>query len=332
MITRAPVRIDFAGGWTDVPPYSRCHGGAVVNAAVALHVLVDVRKRASGIRLSSADLGQSLQVESTRELVYDGKVDLIKAAVKRSGLGEGWEVSTRSTVPAGSGLGASGALGVALVTAAHAAAGAPLKPESAAEMAHLLETDELKVAGGKQDQYAAALGGFLSLEFRDPEVRATRLTLEPRFLRELESRLVLCHTGSSRISGEMIARVMRGFESGDRKIVEALDGMHDAAIAARDALAAADIDVLAEVVEANWRHQQALDAGQTTAAMERIEAAAKAAGAIGSKACGAGAGGCMIFLVGPDAAEGVKSAVQAAGGDILPVSFDFEGVRSAPAE
>jgi D-glycero-alpha-D-manno-heptose-7-phosphate kinase len=331
MITRAPVRIDFAGGWTDVPPYSTRHGGAVVNAAVALHVLVDVRKRAAGIRLSSADLGQSLQVESTRELVYDGRLDLIKAAVRRSGLGEGWEVSTRSTVPAGSGLGASGALGVALVTAAHAAAGAPLKPESAAEMAHLLETEELKVAGGKQDQYAAALGGFTLLEFRDPEVTATRLKLEPGFLRELESRLVLCHTGTSRISGDMIARVMRGFESGDRKIVEALDGMHDAAIAASDALSAADIDALAEVVEANWRNQQALDAGQTTAAMERIEAAAKAAGVIGSKACGAGAGGSMLFLVGPEAAEGVKTAVQAAGGTLLPVSFDFEGVRSAPA-
>ena len=91
-------------------------------------------------------------------------------------------------------------------------------------------------------------------------------------------------------------------------------------------------DLLAEVVEANWRHQQALDVGQTTAAMERIEAAAKAAGAIGSKACGAGAGGCMLFVVRPDAAEAVKTAVQAAGGKLLPVSFDFEGVRSAPAE
>ncbi len=332
MITRAPVRIDFAGGWTDVPPYSARHGGAVVNAAVALYVLVDVHKRAAGIRLASADLGQSLEVESTRELIYDGKLDLIKAAVRHSGLSAGWEVSTRSTVPAGSGLGASGALGVALITAAHAAVGAGLEPESAAELAHLLETEELKVAGGKQDQYAAALGGFLSIEFRDPEVRATRLKLEPRFLRELESRLILYHTGTSRISGDMIARVMRGFESGDRKIVEAFDGMYDAALAARDALAAADIDALAEVVEANWRNQQALDAGQITATVERIEAAAKAAGAIGGKACGAGAGGCMLFVVRHDAAEAVKTAVQAAGGTLLPVSFDFEGVRSVPAE
>jgi D-glycero-alpha-D-manno-heptose-7-phosphate kinase len=332
MITRAPVRIDFAGGWTDVPPYSRDRGGAVVNAAVALHVLIDVRRRAAGIRLASADLSQSLEVESTRELVYDGKLDLIKAAVRRSGLGEGWEIATNSTVPAGSGLGASGALGVALVTAAHAASGTPLNPAAAAEMAHLLETEELQVAGGKQDQYAAALGGFLLLEFRDPDVTFTRLKLEPEFLRELESRLVLCYTGVSRISGDMIARVMRGFESGNRKIVEALDGMHATAIAARDALAAADIDALAEVVETNWRHQQALDPGQTTGAMERIEAAAKAAGTIGGKACGAGAGGCLLFIVRPNAKEAVKTAVEAAGGTLLPVSFDFDGVMNGPAE
>ncbi len=330
MIIRAPVRIDFAGGWTDVPPYSARRGGAVVNAAVALYALVEVRERAAGIRLSSADLGQSVEVESAHELVYDGELDLIKAAVRRSGLGNGWEISTRSMVPAGSGLGASGALGVALVEAARAATGAPVNPEAAAEMAHLLETEELGVAGGKQDQYAAALGGFLFLEFRDPEVRATRLRLEPEVLRRLESRLVLCYTGSSRISGETIARVMRGFESGDRKIVEALDGLREAAIAAREALEAADIDRLAQVVEANWRHQRALDAGQATAEMERIEAAAKAAGVIGGKACGAGAGGCMVFIARPDATGGVKAAVQAAGGTILPVKFDFDGVRRAP--
>jgi D-glycero-alpha-D-manno-heptose-7-phosphate kinase len=332
MITRAPVRIDLAGGWTDVPPYSTIRGGAVVSVAVASHVLVDVRKRAIGIRLSSADLGESLEVGSAHELVYDGKLDLIKAAVRRCALDEGWEVNTRSTVPAGSGLGASGALGVALVTAARAAAGAPLNPEAAAEMAHLLETEELKVAGGKQDQYAAALGGFLWLEFRDPEVTATRMKLRPEFLREIESRFVLCYTGGSRVSGVTIARVMRGFESGDSKIVEALDGIRAAAMAARDALAAADIDALAEVVEANWQHQQALDAGQRTATMERIEAAAKAAGTVGSKACGAGAGGCMLFVVRSGAAEAVKRAVHAAGGRLLPVRFDFEGVSNAAAE
>ncbi len=324
------MRIDFAGGWTDVPPYSAGLGGAVVNAAVALYVLVEVRERAAGIRLSSADLGQSVEVESSRELIYDGKLDLIKAALRRSGLGNGWEISTRSTVPAGSGLGASGALGVALVAATRAAAGAPVNPEAAAEMAHLLETEELGVAGGKQDQYAASLGGFLFLEFRDAEVSATRLRLEPEFLRRLESRIVLCYTGGSRISGETIARVMRGFESGDRKIVAALDGLRDAAVAAREALAVADIDALAKIVETNWQHQRALDPGQATAEMERIEAAAKAAGALGGKACGAGAGGCMVFIVKPDAAAAVSTAVQAAGGTVLPVKFDFEGVRRAP--
>lgn len=332
MIARAPVRIDLAGGWTDVPPYSAQRGGLVLNVAIASHVRVEVRKRATGVRLSSADLNQSLQVASVSELVYDGQLDLIKAALRRSGLDEGWELSTSSAVPAGSGLGASGALGVALVTATRAAAGAPLNPEAAAEIAHLLETEELQVAGGKQDQYAAALGGLLMLEFRDPDVIATRLKPAPEFLRELQSRLVLCYTGGARISGDAIARVMGGFESGDRKIVAALDGIRAAALAARDALDAVDIDALGEVVEANWRHQRALDAGQSTAIMQRIEAAAKAAGAIGGKACGAGAGGCMLFVVRRDAAEAVRTAVQDVGGRLMSVAFDFEGVRIESAD
>ncbi|MGD8867510.1 MAG: hypothetical protein PVI01_07760 [Gemmatimonadales bacterium] len=332
MIIRAPVRIDLAGGWTDVPPYSTRRGGAVVNVAIASYVLVDVRRRDVGIRISSDDLGQSIEAGSARDLVYDGKLDLIKAAVKRCGLDEGWEIRTRSTVPAGSGLGASGSLGVALVTACHAATGMSLNPEAAAEMAHLLETEELRVAGGKQDQYAAALGGFLLLEFQDPVVTATRLKPAPDFLRALGSRLVLCYTGGSRISGEAIARVMDGFESGDRKIVAALEGIGDAALAARDALAAGDIEALAQVVEANWRHQQALDAGQLTETIEQIEAVAKAAGAIGGKACGAGAGGCLLFVSRAEGAEAVKAAVQAAGGTLLPISFDFEGVTDATSE
>lgn len=328
MITRTPVRIDLAGGWTDVPPYSTRRGGAVVNVAIASYVLVDIRKRDFGIRISSTDLGQSIEVESASDLVYDGKLDLIKAAVKRCGLDVGWEISTRSTVPAGSGLGASGSLGVALVTACHAANGVPLNPEAAAEMAHLLETEELRVAGGKQDQYAAALGGFLFLEFQDPLVTATRLKPAIELVRALESRLVLCYTGSSRISGDAIARVIRGFESGDRAIVAALEGIGDAALAARDALAAGDMEALAEAVEANWQRQQALDASQRTETIERIEAAARAAGAIGGKACGAGAGGCMLYIARADASEAVRTAVQAAGGTLLPVRFEFEGVKT----
>lgn len=325
----APARIDFAGGWTDVPPYSSRRGGAVVNAAIALHVEVECRPRREGIRLASHDLGLEVEAGSPDGFAYDGKLDLLKAAVRRTGLGGGWDVVTRSGAPPGGGLGASGALGVALVSALRTAAGRPVRPEEAAELAHRLEAEEMQVAGGKQDQYAAALGGPLYLEFHDPDVRVTRLSLDPSFVRALQERLILCYTGTSRISGETIARVMRRFEAGDARIVGALDGLRDAAHAVRDALLSADIDCLAEAINANWRHQKVLDARMATPEMERVEAAAFAAGAIAGKACGAGAGGCMVFITRPDAAREVGQAVRSAGAENLPVSFDLEGVRSA---
>lgn len=323
----APVRIDFAGGWTDVPPYSALHGGAVVNAAIRTHVSVVCRPRPSGISLVSHDLGLGLATNSADELAYDGKLDLAKAAIRRAGLRAGWELSTDSSAPVGGGLGASGALGVALVAATRAAAGLATGPVEAAELAHQLEVEEVGIAGGKQDQYAAALGGFLYLEFYDPEVRVTRLELEPKLVDSLQERLVLCYTGRSRLSGDTITRVMDGYENGDARITAALDGLRAAALSAREALSARDIERLARVVAENWRHQRALDARMSTPDMERIEAAAMDAGAVGGKACGSGAGGCMFFVTAPGAAEAVRNAVRAAGASLLPTVFDMHGVR-----
>jgi D-glycero-alpha-D-manno-heptose-7-phosphate kinase len=323
----APVRIDLAGGWTDVPPYSTQRGGAVVNVALALHVGVECRPRDEGIRIVSKDLGISVEAESPDALVYDGTLDLLKAAVRRSGLQGGWEVTTQSSAPAGGGLGSSGALGVALVVATRAAAGASLPPEEAAEEAHRLEVEEIGVAGGKQDQYAAALGGLNHFEFHDPTVGITRLSLEPAFIESLQGRTVLGYTGVSRVSGDTIARVMGNFDAGDARTVNALDGLRDAAAEARDALEAHDIERLADAVQRNWEHQRALDSGMATAEMKRIEAAAKEAGAIGGKATGAGAGGCMTFIAAEGHTDDVAESVRAAGANIIPVSFDMQGVR-----
>lgn len=323
----APVRIDFAGGWTDVPPYSARRGGAVLNAAIGIPVSVSCRPHHDGLRLISHDLAVSIDASSAEELRYDGRLDLSKAAVRSVGLGPGWEISTRSSAPAGGGLGSSGALGVALVAATRAAAGLPTEPVQAAELAHRLEVEEIQVAGGKQDQYAAALGGFLYLEFLDPTVRVTRLSVEAPLVRSLAERTLLCYTGVSRLSGDTIARVMRGYEKGHREITAAMEGLRAAAEKARDALAGGDLERLARVVAENWRHQQALDPGMVTPEMERVEAAAMDAGAIGGKACGAGAGGCMVFLAAPGKAEVVQRAVRSAGAVVLTFQFDPHGVR-----
>jgi D-glycero-alpha-D-manno-heptose-7-phosphate kinase len=323
---RAPLRIDLAGGWTDVAAYSGRSGGAVVNVALDLHAHVQVRARRGGIRLHALDLGAAVTARSVSELRPDGEFSLLKAAARRYGPPGGFEVLTSSDAPAGSGLGGSGAMGVALVAAFAALRDEHPLAAEIAQRAFELEARDAGILGGRQDQYAAALGGCLWLEFGDPGVRATRLPLEPDFLRELERHLVLCYTGASRFSGQTHAEVWRRFAAGDAAVAGALDGMRSCAFAMRDALVAADLPAIAEALSRNWGHQRALGAEMETTTMRELQRTATAAGAAGCKACGAGAGGCLVFLARAGKAFAVAEALRHAGATVLRTGFEDTGV------
>ncbi len=323
---RAPMRIDLAGGWTDVAPYSAAAGGAVVNVAIDCFAHVQVRPRRGGVSLHALDLGAAITARRADELRPDGECGLLKAAARRYGPAGGFEVLTSSEAPPGSGLGGSGAMGVALV-----AAFAVLRDERplAAELAQRafeLEAADVGILGGKQDQYAAALGGCLWLEFGEPAVSATRLAVRAEVLRELERHLVLCYSGVSRLSGEMHAQVWSRYRGGDAATGRALDGLRACAFGMRDALVAGDLPAVAELLSRNWAHQRALGSGMETERMRALERAATAAGAAGCKACGAGAGGCMVFLAKAGQAFAVAEALRRAGGQVLRSAFAESGV------
>ncbi|PYP09436.1 MAG: GHMP kinase, partial [Gemmatimonadetes bacterium] len=204
----APVRLDFAGGWTDVPPFSAREGGVVVNGAIELTARVAVRLGGRLIRLVSEDLGEKLECADSGGLVLDGRLDLLKAALRMLPVQAACTITTRCDAPPGSGLGSSGAMDVALVAALALARAERLTGREIAEQAWYLETVEAKIPGGKQDQFAAAFGGFQRLTFRDPDVGIEPITLDPAFATALERQTVLCYTGRSRVSGATIARVM----------------------------------------------------------------------------------------------------------------------------
>jgi len=151
----APTRLDFAGGWTDVPPFSAREGGVVVNGCIGLSARVDLKLGGALIRLVSEDLGQELECADSRGLVLDGRLDLVKAALRMFPVQSACTLTTRSDAPPGSGLGSSGALDVALVAALAGARGERLSGREIAEQAWYLETVEAKIPGGKQDQFAA---------------------------------------------------------------------------------------------------------------------------------------------------------------------------------
>ena len=323
----APLRLDFAGAWTDVPPFSAREGGVVVNAAIGLHSHVALILGGTLLRLVSDDLGQTLECANSGGLVLDGKLDLLKAALRMFPVLGGFTLTTRCDAPLGSGLGSSGALDVALVAALTQARLERFGERELAEQAWQVEVIEAKILGGKQDQYAAALGGWHRLSFRDPDVGVEPLTLDPAFAAALERQTVLCYTNTSRVSGDTIARVMGAYERGDRKVTGALHGLKEAAEAMVLALRGADLARVGALLAENWTHQQALDPGMRTPEMARLEQAMQVAGAIGGKAAGAGAGGSMFFLVAGDRRAAVDAAV-AAGATVLPVTWAAGGVRA----
>ena len=325
---RAPLRIDLAGGWTDVAPYAAARGGAVVNVAVSLHAHAQVRRRRGGVELHALDFGAHVSARVAAELRPDGELALLKAAARRLGPATGFEVTTSSDAPASSGLGGSGAMGVALVAAFAALDGRRSQPAEIAQQAHEIETAEAGILGGKQDQYAASLGGLQFLEFGERSVAATRLDPPADQVHELERHLVLCYTGASRLSGATHAQVWKRYAAGDATVLRALDGLRACALEMRDAVADGDVARVGGILTRNWELQQMLAEGVRTEKMRALERAAGAAGSAGCKACGAGAGGCMVFLAKAGRAFAVAEALRAAGGQVLRLAFDSAGVVS----
>jgi D-glycero-alpha-D-manno-heptose-7-phosphate kinase len=320
------VRLDFAGGWTDVAPFATEERGLVVNAAIELRAHAELEVGGERYLVRSQELGRTAEFqEGEWRGEQTGELNLLQAALRRADLGPS-VLSTRSEVPPGSGLGSSGALGVALVAALDTARGIRRTPVALAEEAFQLEAVEAGLPGGKQDQYAAALGGFHRLEFAGDAVAVKPLDLDPAFLAQLEERIVICYTGTSRVSSSMISRVMGAYTAGQRGVVDGLRAMADVAERMGTALSAGDFAETGRLLTANWRFQQQLDPGMCTMDMTRLEMAMSDAGALGGKAAGAGAGGSMFFLVGNDVRRAARAAEEV-GARVLPFRWTREGVR-----
>jgi D-glycero-alpha-D-manno-heptose-7-phosphate kinase len=320
----APVRLDLAGGWTDVPPFSAREGGLVVSAAIGLYARAEVQLGGAGLRLSAEDLGATLDLPDEASLDRNGPLALLQAGLRMLPVGP-CALTTRSDAPPGSGLGSSGALDVALVAALSAARGEVRGKEELARLACHLEGVEAGIPGGRQDQYSAAFGGILRLGFRDPAATVEPLALDPAVLAELERRMLLVYTGASRFSGATIGRVMAAYERGERDVTVALHGLREVAEGMVDALRAGDLARIGALLDRNWRHQRSLDPGMCTPLMGRLEQSLRDAGALGGKAAGSGAGGCMFFL-GPDEPGPAVEAARALGVTLLPVRWAPTGV------
>jgi D-glycero-alpha-D-manno-heptose-7-phosphate kinase len=252
---------------------------------------------------------------------------LVEAASRRAGV-RNIEVALYNDFPVGAGLGGSSAAGVALASAMSMWRGDRHTPAEAAEASRATEVEELGVAGGRQDHYAAAYGGALGLRFHDRGTDVERIALSPETQEALEQRCLIVYTGESRISGETITAVLDAYQARDRKVLFALQRMKALAEDMARALSAGDVDALGALVGEHWAHQRSLHTAIPTPTIDAIVERARRAGALGAKALGASGGGCVLVIAAPDNRIQVQSAI-ATTGSILPFGIDVAGVTTA---
>jgi D-glycero-alpha-D-manno-heptose-7-phosphate kinase len=310
IVTRAPTRIDFGGGWTDVPPYCDEMGGFVCNLAITRYATASVargERRDMRNDSNAADLA------------------IANAATRRFDAHD-VTVSVRSDFPIGAGLGGSSAAGVATVAALAAACGETMTPTAIAELSREIEIGDLGIPGGRQDHYAAAYGGALGLRFSANHVDVQPIALTAQMRAEIEERCIIVYTGQSRISGETINAVLGAYRRGVPRVLNALQHMRANAEQIAVALGVGDLDRMASLVSEQWTHQRSLHSAIPTPLIDEIISKARAAGAIGAKALGASGGGCVLLIAGQGRGDDVRTVV-ASLGEVLPFTVATRGVE-----
>jgi D-glycero-alpha-D-manno-heptose-7-phosphate kinase len=291
----APVRIDFAGAWTDVKYFSQAFGGATTNAGINRFV--------SGRTVVGAH----------------AKPDGANAD-------EGIAVTYETDIPAGSGLGTSSALNVVWLSLAR---GKPIQNDAErariAEQAYEVET-VLGILGGKQDQYAAAMGGFNLFEFGENGVKIHPISVQPERIAELEGLMTLVYTGQARLSSNLHENVWGGFRAGKKSVVEALFCLRDSAYRAKEIFESGDFDALGELLNLQHRCAKDLDASLSNDLVEGLFDLVQDE-IRGGKCCGAGGGGCMVFLsASPAKAARVQEKLRTQGFRVIDFQFALQGL------
>jgi len=324
---RAPLRISFCGGGTDVSPYPEEHGGMVLSATINQYAYASLRpRRDSRLTLASLDYDVVARYDHPRRLRLDGNLDLIKAVVRAFKVRRGADLWVHSDAPPGSGLGSSSTLVVALIGVMSEWLGRPLSGYEVAELAYRIERLDLGLAGGRQDQYAAAFGGFNFIEFLGDTTVVNPLRIRPDVLNELEYRLLLCYMGQTRQSAKIIERQTAAYRAGRATVVQALHRLREETLEMKKALLLGRVDALGELLHQAWETKKKLDDDISNSHVDRLYQLARREGAIGGKMPGAGGGGYFLLLARFDRKHRVAAALEKHGGQVVPFQFERRGL------
>lgn len=335
--SRAPLRLGLGGGGTDLASYSDVHGGVVLNATIDRYAYAHVTLEAEGdISFKADDLGTEERLPLGLDFdIHDGLV--LHRAVYRhmmvehnDGQALPMTITTTIDVPAGSGLGASSALTVALIEAFAHALQLPLGPYEIARLAFDIERRQLGMAGGMQDQYAAAFGGFNFIEFlaSGAGVIVNPLRLRRNVLNEFESALVICFSGQSRQSADIIRQQVEGIDRLDDDKLAAMHRIKEHAHAMKACIVSGNIKGMADILRKSWLAKKQTAAAISTSTVDQLLDIAMDNGAWAGKVSGAGGGGFIMLLADPERRLGLIRALNAAGGDASAVKLTFDGAEA----
>ncbi len=324
ILARAPVRICDIGGWTDTWFYPE---GAIFNFCIDLYSYIRIIENGKSIiRIFAENLGKTVKILNFKEIKYNGKLDLLKAAVKRMEIEDGLDIYVRADAPPGCGTGTSASISVALISALATYRGLHLNQNEIAILAHKLEIEELRLESGVQDQYAASFGGINFMEINYPNVKITKITIDEKRIFELESQFILVYL-SSRSSSEMHNAVIENYKKRDVDTLNSFDIMKECAYDMKNAINSDIVDI-GKVMNRNWEAQKKLHPLMVNPVINKAEKISKSNGAIGFKCNGAGGGGTAIILAGRGHELQIRKELVEKGYNIIPFKLCFRGVSN----
>jgi D-glycero-alpha-D-manno-heptose-7-phosphate kinase len=322
IVSRAPVRFSLGGGGTDLPSYSREHGGFVVAAAVDKFVNVCVARRfQDNIRLAYTESEIVDSVDQIRHRIF-------KAALQMTGIERGLELHSLADVPANTGLGSSSSFTVALLNGLHAFKREFVPAEQLADEACRLEIDILQEPIGKQDQYIAAYGGVSAMTFHtDGSVDVERLPLKDAVIDDLEANLIIYYSGVERAASSVLKEQAKTITENKDAAVQRMHRIKELGHETKRILLAGETDTYGEMLHEHWTNKRKLASNMSGGVIDEHYEAARNAGAIGGKLMGAGGGGFFMFYVRAAERRRVHDVLAARGLRPMRFRFDFDGAR-----
>lgn len=337
--SKAPLRLGLAGGGTDVSPYSDEYGGAILNATISLSAYASIEiTNSNGIVLQALDRNETESYTYSDSLPITGKLDLVKGVYNRIQKDYGiphqnFIVSTFVDAPAGSGLGTSSTLVVAIIGAFVEMLKLPLGDYDIAHYAYDIERKDLGLAGGKQDQYAATFGGVNFMEFyNDDKVIVNPLRIRNEYLEELEHNLVLYFTSTSRESAAIIKEQQKNVVQKNERSIEAMHQLKEQAKRMKEALLQGKLNEIGEILDYGFQQKREMAANISNSLIEEVYTAAKKSGATGGKISGAGGGGFMFFYCPGNTRYAVIKTLNSFGGEVRSYQFSTNGLRTWTAQ